>query len=77
MRQPAFLTVAEAAQLLRVGRSAAYEAVRTGQLPSVRVGRNIRIPRAALVAQDTETAGAPTPAARLEVGNDGSPTLIR
>ncbi len=42
------LTVEEAAQYLRVGRSACYEAVRLGQIPSIRVGRSIRVPRLAL-----------------------------
>ena len=35
-------------QVLRVGRNVAYELVRSGQLRSVRVGKNIRIPRDAL-----------------------------
>ena len=45
---PLALTVLEAGQVLRVGRNVAYELVRSGQLRSVRVGRNIRIPRDAL-----------------------------
>ena len=46
--QPLALTVLEAGQVLRVGRNVAYELVRSGQLRSVRVGKNIRIPRDAL-----------------------------
>lgn len=46
---PAVLTVEEAAKLLRIGRGAAYEAVRKGEIPSVRVGRSIRVPRRALL----------------------------
>ncbi len=42
------LTVAEAAIFLRVGRSAAYEEVRIGEIPSIRIGRSIRVPRLAL-----------------------------
>ena len=42
------LTVAEVAALLRISRSTAYEAVRTGQIPSLRFGRRIVIPKAAL-----------------------------
>ena len=42
------LTVTEAAQLLKIGRSCAYEAVRNGQLPVIRMGRRILVPRAAL-----------------------------
>lgn len=46
---PLALTVLEAGQVLRVGRSVTYEFVRSGQLRSVRIGRSIRIPRDALV----------------------------
>ena len=42
------LTVIEAARLLGISRGLAYEAVRLGQIPSVRVGRRILIPRAQL-----------------------------
>lgn len=54
---PEFLTVAEAAAVLRIGRSAAYEQARrflaTGGsegLPVVRIGRLLRVPRAGLEA---------------------------
>ena len=43
------LTVEEAGQILRVGRNTAYELVRCGKLPSVRVGKQSRIPRQALL----------------------------
>ena len=46
---PLTLTVEEAGQILRVGRNTAYELVRCGKLPSVRVGKQIRIPRQALL----------------------------
>ena len=46
---PLALTVLEAGQVLRGGRSVTYELVRSGQLRSVRIGRSIRIPRDALV----------------------------
>lgn len=42
------LSVAEAAQYLGLGRTATYEAVRTGQIPSVRIGRRYLVPVAAL-----------------------------
>lgn len=42
------LTVTEAAELLGIGRSAAYEACQRGQIPTVRIGRRILIPRSAL-----------------------------
>lgn len=47
---PAVLTVEEAAKLLRIGRGPAYEAVRRGEIPSVKLGRTIRVPRAALLS---------------------------
>ena len=46
---PLTLTVEEAGQILRVGRNTAYELVRCGKLPSFRVGKQIRIPRQALL----------------------------
>jgi len=41
-------TVEEAAQLLGISRSFAYEAVQDGQIPSMRIGRRILVPKAAL-----------------------------
>ena len=49
------MTVEEAARELGIGRNAAYDAARTGQLPSIRIGKRILIPRAAL---DRMLAGA-------------------
>ena len=43
------LTVEEAASLLRIGRNTCYELVRQGRVPSIRLGRLIRVPRHALV----------------------------
>lgn len=42
------LTVTEAAKLLRLGRASAYEAIKTGELPSIRIGKRILVPRKAL-----------------------------
>ncbi len=47
---PAVLTVEETAAVLRIGRSSAYDGVRRGDIPSIRVGRKIRVPRHALEA---------------------------
>ena len=44
------LTVEEAAQLLGISRALGYELVARGQLPSVRLGRRIVVPRRALDA---------------------------
>ena len=42
-------TVDEARILLGISRHSAYEAVRRGQIPSIRIGRRILIPRAGLL----------------------------
>ena len=42
------LSVEEAGKMLGLSRGLMYEAVRTGQIPSIRIGRRILIPRAAL-----------------------------
>ncbi|MCC5954407.1 MAG: helix-turn-helix domain-containing protein [Acidimicrobiia bacterium] len=44
------LTVEEAAALLGLGRSAAYEAARRGQIPTRRLGRRVVVPVPALLA---------------------------
>jgi excisionase family DNA binding protein len=57
MTEPsAVLTIEEAAEVLRIGRSAAYEAARRGQLPVIRIGRSLRVPRHRL-EQWLEAAG--------------------
>lgn len=45
---PDNLTVDETGRWLRIGRRRAYELVRSGDLPSVRLGRSIRVPKRAL-----------------------------
>jgi excisionase family DNA binding protein len=42
------LTVEEAAQLLGISRAFAYEAVRRGEIPSIKIGRRVLVPKAAL-----------------------------
>ena len=42
------LTVSEAAQALGLSRNSCYQAVETGTLPSLRIGKRILIPRFAL-----------------------------
>jgi excisionase family DNA binding protein len=48
MTEPAVYTVEEAAGVLRIGRSAAYDAVRRGEIPSIKLGRRLLVPRARL-----------------------------
>ena len=42
------LTVEEAAAALGISRAGAYDAVRRGEIPSIRIGRRVLVPRAAL-----------------------------
>jgi excisionase family DNA binding protein len=42
------LTVEEVAATLGISRAFAYEAVRRGEIPSIRIGRRVLVPRAAL-----------------------------
>jgi len=43
------MTVREAAAMLRVSRGSAYQGVQRSQIPSIRVGKRILIPKAALL----------------------------
>ena len=42
-------TVPEVARLLRLSRQSAYEAVRRGEIPTIRFGKRILVPRRALL----------------------------
>jgi len=41
-------SVEEAAKILGIGRSAAYQAVRTGEIPAIRIGKRLLVPVQAL-----------------------------
>jgi excisionase family DNA binding protein len=56
--RPSVLTIEEAAQLMRIGRNSAYEAARRGEIPTIRIGRRLLVPRAALERM-LERAGIP------------------
>ena len=62
------IDVAEAGRRLGISRSAAYQAVHAGQIPSVRIGRLIRVPLIALQRM-LDQAGAEAAGVR---GSDGS-----
>jgi len=49
LEQPLALSIAETSRILGLSRASTYEAVRTGQIPSIRVGKRIIVPRAALL----------------------------
>lgn len=75
---PLTLTVEQAAKLLGIGRSTVYELVHTGDIPSLRLGRRIVVPKARLaeflgepdLAHGTES---PTRAAQAPDDQKGSP----
>jgi len=48
LMQELTVSVDDAAVLLRLSRGGAYNAVRDGQIPSIKIGRAIRVPTAAL-----------------------------
>ncbi len=55
-RQPMLMRVSEVAHELRLARSFVYELIQSGQLPVVRIGRSVRVPRAELEAWVQERA---------------------
>ena len=48
-RQKPTLSVEDAAGLLKISRASAYQGVKAGEIPSIRVGRRIPVPTAALL----------------------------
>jgi len=46
---PVTLRVEDLMPILGIGRNTAYELIRSGQIRSIRIGRQIRIPRDALL----------------------------
>lgn len=49
LRHRTVITVEEAGAVLGIGRSAAYEAARRGDLPTLRIGRRLVVPTPALL----------------------------
>lgn len=43
-----YMKVPEMAEFLQIGRSRAYELVGSGEIPSVRIGRSVRVSRSKL-----------------------------
>jgi excisionase family DNA binding protein len=59
---PPTLTIEECASVLRLSRGSAYEAARTGQIPTIRIGRRLLVPRAMLLhmlGEDLAMGGPP------------------
>lgn len=42
------ISVEEAAKVLGIGRNLAYDRVKTGEIPAIKIGRRLLVPRAAL-----------------------------
>ena len=62
------MPVEEVGETLGIGRSAAYEAVRRGEIPSIRIGRRVLVPTAALrvlLGIDAPPSPSPTPDAEV------------
>ncbi|MGP8160455.1 MAG: helix-turn-helix domain-containing protein [Candidatus Dormibacteria bacterium] len=69
------LTIEEAARELGIGRSSAYAAARAGELPALRIGRRLVIPRSALeawLAGAGGFAGSQSPEAASETSEPSS-----
>ena len=46
---PMVFSVPELARILQIGRNSAYELVKSAQIRSIHIGKNIRIPKQALL----------------------------
>lgn len=46
--EPKTYSIEEAAQLLGIGRNHAYEAAKRGEIPVIRIGKRLLVPKAAL-----------------------------
>ena len=79
---PDVLTVIDVARLCRIGRNQAYKLIRSGRLPSVRIGcRSIRVPKAAVMSylgvnpmtgqHDSQPPGHPGSAVNQEAPHGG------
>ena len=58
MEEKVVMTVEEAAEVLKISRPSAYQAVKKGEIPVVKIGRRLLVPTAAL-SKMLENAGAP------------------
>lgn len=59
--EPEMLLVSEVQERLRLSRNGVYDAIARGEIPSIRFGRRILVPRAAL-ERLIASAGAPAEA---------------
>ncbi len=54
---PATVSVPEAGALLGICRASAYDAARRGDIPTIRIGRRVRVPTPQLIAKLQGTQG--------------------
>jgi excisionase family DNA binding protein len=77
--EPLLLKAGDVAKLLGLGRSKVFAMLAVGELPVIRIGRSVRVPRAALedwIAEHTQHASRSGDAGPLFVGvedRDGVP----
>lgn len=80
--QKVTFTVPEAAELMGISRGLAYEMVRRGDVPSIKLGRRLLVPRAALetllgrledAPHDAHQPAGPVGAAAVEAPTKGDP----
>ncbi len=65
------LSVAEAAKILGISRSLAYAGVMRGEIPSIKIGKRLLVPKAAF--EQLLTAGSPVTSASMRFGARGPP----
>jgi excisionase family DNA binding protein len=63
MIRPTVYTVREVARILRLGKISVYQAIEKGEIPCIRIGRRILIPRHALECLLEDIHPFPKPAA--------------
>ncbi len=71
-QRAATLSVPEAGEILGLSRSGAYEAARRGELPVIKIGRKLLVPRIALErmlqeARPTHSTGSGAPAPSVAI----------
>lgn len=59
---PDVLTPSEVSRLLRIGRNGVYDGIRRGEIPSLKIGRRLLVPKSALL-QLLDVGGHPRTAA--------------
>jgi len=69
-------SVAETAKVLGIGRSAAYQAVNAGEIPSIRIGRRLLVPVQAL-EQLLSTAKPSTPEMQISADQNTKSAALR